>query len=132
MAVYAVFTKYFQVKFHEIFSFLLFSNWNQIEAIKNINRGNREIDTESEICSVIIPPPLPPVQSHAVLEKSLGIPIPRTPARTPKFSTTSTGSTTSGGSMPAPPLPTRTSSKLVSHKKCYDLYQKIRVLFQSL
>ena len=97
-----------------------------------MNRGNREIDAESEICSVIIPPPLPPVQSHAVLEKSLGIPIPRTPARTPKFSTTSTGSTTSGGSMPAPPLPTRTSSKLVSQKKCEDLYQKIRVLFQSL
>ena len=82
-----------------------------------MNRGNREIDAESEICSVIIPPPLPPVQSHAVLEKSLGIPIPRTPARTPKFSTTSTGSTTSGGSMPAPPLPTRTSSKLVSQRK---------------
>ena len=76
-----------------------------------------EVDTESEICSVIIPPLLPPVQSHAILEKSLGheIPIPRTPARTPKFSTgssASTSSSTSGSLPPPPPLPTRTSSKL--------------------
>lgn len=76
------------------------TNWNEL----NIKKGGmREEDQESEICSVIadIPPPLPPVQSHAVLEKSLGHeipPIPRTPARQHKFS--------------VPPLPPRTSSKL--------------------
>lgn len=71
----------------------------------------RDDDQESEICSVIadIPPPLAPVQSHALLEESLGHvipPLPRTPARTQKFR----GSSDWAKSPPLPPR--RTSSKL--------------------
>ena len=62
------------------------SNWNQIEALKKMNRGRPEDDTESEICSVIIPPPLPPVQSHAILEKSLGTYSARNLEMTIRFS----------------------------------------------
>ena len=80
------------------------ANWNEIESFKNRTHNKREDDAESEICSVIIPPPLAPVQSHAILENSLGhkIPIgaPRTPARTAKFS------------CPPPILPARQNSKL--------------------
>merc|ERR1712223_1166475 len=100
----------------------LMSNWNDIEAFKNRRAeketasggalSKREDDQESEICSVIIPPLLPPVQSHAILEKSLGHEIsiqPRgTPVpnkRTPKFGN-------AGGPHSAPVLPTRTHSKL--------------------
>ena len=41
----------------------------------------RQDDQESEVCSVIadIPPPPAPVQSHAILEESLGKELPRTP-----------------------------------------------------
>ena len=72
----------------------------------------RDEDEASEICSVIIPPPLPPVQSHAVLEKSLGHELPsaaKTPSRSAKFSTSSSSST---GPLSPPALPQRTNSKL--------------------
>ena len=79
--------------------------------------SKREDDQESEICSVIIPPPLPPIQSHAVLEKSLGHEIPPiqprgTPAthkRLTKFG--------NAGPHSAPVLPARTHSKLTMHYK---------------
>ncbi len=60
-------------------------------------------DARSEACSVVIPPALPPVQSHAVLEESLGHHLPRTPLRTPKFPEW-------GKTPPVPPR--RTNSKL--------------------
>ena len=99
----------------------LTSNWNDIEAFKSRRDNNgvpggallkRDEDQESEICSVIIPPLLPPIQSHAILEKSLGHEIPPiqprgTPAthkRSLKFG--------NGGPHSAPALPTRTHSKL--------------------
>eukprot|EP00095_Tigriopus_kingsejongensis_P009859 snap_masked-scaffold853_size88743-processed-gene-0.8 protein:Tk09859 transcript:snap_masked-scaffold853_size88743-processed-gene-0.8-mRNA-1 annotation:"iq motif and sec7 domain-containing protein 2 isoform x6" len=42
-------------------------------------RATRDDDLESEACSVIfdVPPPLPPIQSHAILQESLGHEIPR-------------------------------------------------------
>jgi len=100
----------------------LMSNWNDIETFKN-RRGNgggalskRDEDQESEICSVIIPPLLAPIQSHAILEKSLGHEIPPiqprgTPA-THKRSTLKFGGNNNGGPHSAPTLPTRTHSKL--------------------
>ncbi len=64
----------------------------------------RDDDAESEVCSVVIPPALPPVQSHAILESSLGHQLPRTPLRAPKFP---------GGVSVNPPVPPRrTNSKL--------------------
>lgn len=91
------------------------SNWNELNVLKSMKM--LDDDQESEICSVIIPPPLPPIQSHAILEKSLGHEIlvhPRTPAnnsRTPKFSNSSSISSSSS-SATAPALPRRISSKL--------------------
>lgn len=80
------------------------TNWNEVEAFKSLRIAKNE-DEESEICSVIIPPPLPPVQSHAVLEKSLGHEIPVVP-RTPS---------TLNRSLHHPPtLPKRTNSKLLA------------------
>ena len=100
----------------------LMSNWNDIEAFKNRRENGggalskRDEDQESEICSVIIPPPLAPIQSHAILEKSLGHEIPPiqprgTPA-THKRSTLKFGGNNNGGPYSAPTLPTRTHSKL--------------------
>eukprot|EP00094_Tigriopus_californicus_P004278 TCALIF_04124-PA protein Name:"Similar to IQSEC1 IQ motif and SEC7 domain-containing protein 1 (Homo sapiens)" AED:0.58 eAED:0.58 QI:0/0/0/0.5/1/1/2/0/1006 len=58
----------------------------------------RDDDLESEACSVIfdVPPPLPPIQSHAILQESLGHEIPRNPLRSQKIG---------DWSMKAPPLP---------------------------
>ncbi len=93
----------------------LMSNWNEISALKSAVKSLEDADAQSEICSVMadMPPPPAPVQSHAVLEKSLGHEIPLTPARTPKFSTSSNGSSGSScSSFHPPPLPKRVSSKL--------------------
>lgn len=58
----------------------------------------RDDDLESEACSIIfdVPPPLPPIQSHAILQESLGHEIPRNPLRTQKIG---------DWSMKPPPLP---------------------------
>jgi len=75
-----------------------------------IHGGGRDDDAESEICSVIadIPPPLAPVQSHAVLEESLGHHLPPLPRNVQKLSV---GGGDGWGKTPPLP-PRRTSSKL--------------------
>ncbi len=86
--------------------------WNSsnVGLVRPINQHHhqRDDDQESEICSVIIPPSLPPVQSHAVLEG-----LPRTPIRSPKFPdwNKQTSSTSSASTCPPVP-PKRTNSKL--------------------
>ena len=93
--------------------------------------GLRDEDEMSEICSVIIPPPLPPVQSHAVLEKSLGHElVPRTPGRSAKFSSSSSGY--SNGPISPPALPQRTNSKLSLQRSKHSNHQNIYANANSL
>ena len=110
----------------------LMSNWNHIEDFKNRRENGggalskRDEDQESEICSVIIPPLLAPIQSHAILEKSLGHEIPPiqprgTPA-THKRSTLKFGGNNNGGPHSAPTLPTRTHSKLTMKQHTVRLF----------
>lgn len=92
------------------------NNWNEVGQVgcSGLLKMPRDEDETSEICSVIIPPPLPPVQSHAVLEKSLGheLPSSKTPSRSAKFSTSSSAGSSTGPLSPPPVLPQRTNSKL--------------------
>jgi hypothetical protein len=73
--------------------------------------GSRQDDQESEVCSVIadIPPLLAPVQSHAVLEESLGHEIPRTPMRQQKWS--------KGTLMGTPTAPPTLPKRLSQHQQ---------------
>ena len=79
--------------------------------------SKREDDQESEICSVIIPPPLPPIQSHAVLEKSLGHEIPPIQPRGTPATHKRSDRFRNAGPHFAPALPTRTNSKYIMQNK---------------
>ena len=120
----------------------IISSWNEMETFKNRRENGGGVlskiddDQESEICSVIIPPLLAPIQSHTNLEKSLGDEIPPIPPMgtptTHKPSTLKIGENNNKGPRSAPTLPTMTHSKLTMQQhtvRFFDILHRDGIFF---